>query len=237
MHLEKIKPHRAYEDVLTQIKNLVVEGKLNPGDRLMSEREMAAALSVSRTTLREALRTLELLGLVEVRPGGGTFIKNHNVNQFIAPLALALSVEQNSITELWETRITLEVECAGLAALRADKENLQFIQDTLTEMKAQLGDVNQFVKLDMRFHNLIALASHNTVLARLHQTFAHHIFGLTKQAGPVRFLHDAGGIQTHQEHVTLYESIAARDAKTARAAMRSHLEGVMREHLAMLQQA
>jgi GntR family transcriptional repressor for pyruvate dehydrogenase complex len=105
-----VKPRRVYEEVLEQIKDFMREGKLNPGDRLMGEREMANALGVSRTTLREALRTLEILSLVEVRHGDGTFIKDHQVNEIIEPLALALSVEPNSFEELWETRIALEVQ-------------------------------------------------------------------------------------------------------------------------------
>ncbi|WP_006717007.1 FadR/GntR family transcriptional regulator [Desulfitobacterium metallireducens] len=143
MQFEKItKPHKTYQEVLKQINNRVIEGKLRPGDRLMGEREMAAELGVSRTTLREALRTMEFLGLVKIKPGGGTFIQDAQLNEIISPLALALSVEPIRIEELWETRITLEVKCAGLAALRASEEDMQRIADALRDMQAQLGDLD-----------------------------------------------------------------------------------------------
>jgi len=101
MQFEKItKPHRTYQEVLKQINKLIIGGKLRPGDRLMGEREMAVELGVSRTTLREALRTMEFLGWVEIIPGDGTFIRNAQLNEVISPLALALSAEPTKLEEL-----------------------------------------------------------------------------------------------------------------------------------------
>lgn len=225
MQFEKImKPHKTYQEVLKQINNLVIEGKLHPGDRLMGERELAAELGVSRTTLREALRTMEFLGLVEIKPGGGTFIRDVQLNDVISPLALALAVEPTRIEELWETRITLEVECAGLAALRASEEDLQRISDALHDMHAQLGDLDAYAKADMRFHYRVAQASQNSMMNRLLQTFVVHILELIKKAGPLRFSHDVGGLCTLQEHISIYEAIMCHDSEQSRTLMRKHLE-------------
>lgn len=229
MEFEKIKPRRVYEDVLSQITSLMVMGKINPGDRLMGEREMANELGVSRTTLREALRTLELLGLVEIKPGEGTFIKDHNVNQIIAPLALALSVEQNSLNELWETRLALEVEAAGLAAYRALPENLNYIERALKKMQEMLPDYTYYGKLDMRFHYMVAQASQNTMITRVLQTFTVHISEIIQKTAPVRFFHDRDGMQTIREHAQIFEAIKAHDVKSARRFMKEHLEGSMSE--------
>lgn len=226
MQFEKItKPHRTSQEVLKQIRTLILEEKLRPGDRLLGEREMAVELGVSRTTLREALRTMELLGWLEIKPGGGTFIRDAQLNEVISPLALALSVEPARIEELWETRITLEVECAGLAALRASEEDLQGIADALREMKYSVGDLEVYAKADAQFHFLVAQASQNSMLNRLLQTFVVHILELIKKAGPLRFSHDVGGLDTIQEHISIYEAIASRNAEEARAQMRKHLEG------------
>lgn len=226
MQFEKItKPHRTYQEVLKQINNLIVDGKLRPGDRLMGEREMAVELGVSRTTLREALRTMEFLGWVEIKPGEGTFIRNPQLNEVISPLALALSAEPTQIDELWETRITLEVECAGLAASRGSEEDLRLISYALREMQSCLKDLDAYAKADMRFHYLIAQASQNSMMHRLLQTFVVHIIELIKKAGPLRFSHDTEGLYTIQEHTSIYDAIVSRDAERARVLMRKHLEG------------
>jgi len=224
MQFEKVKPHRTYQEVLKQINNLIIEGKLSPGDRLMGEREMAVELGVSRTTLREALRTMELLGLVEIRPGGGTFIRDVQLNDVISPLALALSVEPTSLKELWEIRITLEVECAGLAASRVTEESLRWISHALENLKAKPKDLNTYAKADMRFHYMVAQASQNTLMNRLLQTLVVHIFELIKKTGPIRFSHDIGGFSTVQEHSAIYDAISRHDAREAQTLMRRHLE-------------
>ncbi|MBC2721894.1 FadR/GntR family transcriptional regulator [Desulfosporosinus sp.] len=230
MQFEKItKPHRTYQEVLKQINHLIVDGKLRPGDRLMGEREMAVELGVSRTTLREALRTMEFLGWVEIKPGDGTFIRDIHLNEVISPLALALSVEPTRIDELWETRITLEVECAGLAALRASKEDLQQISHALRDMKSSLHDLDAYAKADMRFHFHVTQASQNSMMHRLLQTFVVHIFDLIKKTGPLRFSHDIGGLNTIQEHISIYEAIASQEAEQARTLMRKHLEASRNE--------
>lgn len=225
MEFYKVKPRRIYEDVVSQIKDLMREGKLNPGDRLMGEREMASALGVSRTTLREALRTLEILSLVEVRPGDGTFVKDHHVNQIIEPLALALSVESNSFDELWETRIALEVECAGLAARRANEEKLMFIYQALEVLKkSKFTDLRGYPKADIYFHYMIAQASQNSMITRLLQTFAIHIHEMIKQASHHDYLHDIEGIRVTNDHIKIYEAIKNHDMLESRRLMKEHLE-------------
>lgn len=224
MQFEKVKPHRTYQEVLKQINNLIIEGKLNPGDRLMGEREMASELGVSRTTLREALRTMELLGLVEIKPGGGTFIRDVQLDYVINPLALALSVEPTRLDELWEIRMTLEVECAGLAAARASEESLRWISHALKDMQVELHDLDAYAKADMRFHYMVAQASQNSLMNRLLQTLVVHIFELIKKAGPLRFSHDIGGLHTVQEHIAIYEAISRHNSGEAQKLMRYHLE-------------
>ncbi|TGE33032.1 FadR/GntR family transcriptional regulator [Desulfosporosinus sp. Sb-LF] len=226
MQFEKItKPQRTYQEVLKQIKHLIIEEKLRPGDRLMGEREMAGELGVSRTTLREALRTMEFLGWVEIKPGDGTFIRDAQLNEVISPLALALSVEPTRIEELWETRITLEVECAGLAALRASEEDLQRISQALREMNSNLDNLDAYAKADMRFHFLVTQASHNSMMNRLLQTFVVHILELIKKVGTLRFSHDIGGLCTIQEHISIYDAIVNHNSEQARILMKKHLEG------------
>lgn len=229
MRLEKVKPHRVYEDIVAQISKLMAEGNLSPGDRLMGEREMAAALGVSRTTLREALRTLELYGLVDIKHGDGTFMRNHHHNQIITPLALALSVEPNSIEELWEIRIYLEVDCTGLAAERITNEYLKYLAEVLEELKAEVNDSSLYRKADLRFHNIIAQASQNSVMARLMQTFASHIDQMMQRAYQGSSFHDGN---SHQQslngHLRIYESIKEKNVQNSRERMREHLiDGLM----------
>ncbi|MDP4127889.1 MAG: FCD domain-containing protein, partial [Bacillota bacterium] len=124
-----------------------------------------------------------------------------------------------------ETRITLEVECSGLAALRASKEDLQSISHALRDMQSKLNDFDAYAKADMRFHFLVSQASHNSMMNRLLQTFVVHILELIKKAGPLRFSHEIGGLCTIQEHISIYDAIVSHDSEQAKILMKKHLEG------------
>lgn len=227
---EKVRQRRIYQEVLEQITQLMIEGKLNPGDKLMGEREMAGALGVSRTTLRDALRTLEVLGVVEIKPGEGTFIKDNQTDEVVVPLALALSVEQNCPAELWETRMSLEVECAGLAAQRAGEANIRLIYEALGELRNSLTNLDFYTKADMHFHYTIAQSAQNSILTRLLQTFAVHIRELITKASKRGFTRDRQGIRAYEEHLGIYEAVRSGDAERARLLMREHLQWAMAEY-------
>ena len=112
MDVKPIKTKKIYEEIVEQIKELFAQGDLKPGDKLLSEREFAERLQVSRASVREALSALEAMGLIEIKPGEGTFIRQMGVSSIIEPLALLLLMEKDQVFELFELRKILEVEAA-----------------------------------------------------------------------------------------------------------------------------
>src|ERR1051326_6004333 len=119
MDIEPIKSTRIYEEIVRQIKTMISEGRLKSGDQLPPERDLAEKFVVSRTSVRAALRALESLGLIEIRPGEGTFVREVSVESLIEPLALVMLSQREAIGELFEARRLLEPSIAAFAALRA----------------------------------------------------------------------------------------------------------------------
>ncbi|HZW83981.1 MAG TPA: FadR/GntR family transcriptional regulator, partial [Candidatus Deferrimicrobium sp.] len=172
MNFKPIKTKKIYEEIVEQIRQLVSSGELEPGDRLMSERELSERLRVSRSSVREALCALELMGLIEVRPGEGTYIRKTNVDSIIGPMALILSMEKDIVIELLEVRKVLEVEAVGLAASRGSQEEIAIIREAVQEMEKDLGQVKLGEAADHKFHFAIANATHNSFLMRLMNTIS-----------------------------------------------------------------
>src|SRR5689334_607844 len=124
VELGPIKSTRIYEEIVRQVKQLIAEGRFKSGDRLPPERELAEKFVVSRTSVREALRALESLGLIDIRPGEGTFVREVSVESLVEPLALVMVSQREALAELFEARQMIEPALAALAARRATPEEL-----------------------------------------------------------------------------------------------------------------
>src|SRR5918996_1817379 len=140
MEIAPIKSTRIYEEIVRQIKAMIAEGRLKSGDQLPPERDLAEKFLVSRTSVREALRALESVGLIDIRPGEGTFVREVSVDALVEPLALVLLAQRAMIEELFEARRLLEPAIAGLAARRASKDEIQEMERTL---EAQAREIEQ----------------------------------------------------------------------------------------------
>jgi DNA-binding FadR family transcriptional regulator len=112
-HVEPIKSTRIYQEIVRQIKTMVQEGRLKSGDRLPAERDLAERFKVSRASVREALRALQSMGLIEIRSGEGTFVREISVESLIEPLALVILTQREAVEELFEARRVLEPAIAG----------------------------------------------------------------------------------------------------------------------------
>lgn len=223
-----IKTKKIYEEVVEQLKMMLTEGKLKPGDKLPSERDMAESLGVSRASVREALTTLEAIGILEIKPGEGTFVKHTNDAETFAPLTLVLTVERNSGAQLMEVRRVLETEMAALAAERATEENLRKIEDLLIQMK-DAHSPHDAVETDLRFHFAIAEATQNKILVRLINTIAdlmHHTF---KGKREKMYAHSPSGQRVIREHEAIYQAIKKKAPEEARAKMLEHIDHVETE--------
>lgn len=200
-------------------------GQLRPGDKLPSEREMVESLGVSRASVREALTSLEAIGILDIRPGEGTFVRQTSNSETFGPLALVLAVEQNPGAQMMEVRRVLETECAALAATRATEENLKNISDSLEKMKSA-KTVTEAVAFDLRFHFAIAEATQNTILLRMMNTIAdlmHNTFRTNREKLYAKQGHAPKIISEHHE---ILQAIKERKAEKARQKMLEHINNI-----------
>ncbi|NLI91728.1 MAG: FadR family transcriptional regulator [Peptococcaceae bacterium] len=231
MKLKPVKTRRIYEEIVEQIRLLVSEGHVKAGDRLPSERDLAERLQVSRASVREALSALEMMGLLEIRSGEGTYIKQVNIDSVVAPLAWVLSMEKDTVLELLEVRKILETQAAVLAAERAESDELMEMRDALEEMRSDLNTERLGDASDHSFHYAIARGTKNKILLRLMNAISDTM-RQTLQASRIK-LFESEGIpeRLYREHEDIYLAIEAKSPKEARKLMLSHLEGVEKEYL------
>lgn len=225
MSFQPIVTKKIYEEIVEQIKDMISRGELEPGQKLPSEREMSESMGVSRASVREALTALEALGILDIRPGEGTFVKQTNISEIFEPLALVLAVERTPGAQLMEVRRVLETESAALAAMRASEANLTKIGENLDKMK-NASSIQQAVEYDLKFHFAIAEATQNTILLRIMNTVAdlmHHTFRSDREK---LYASPNNGKQILSEHTAIYTAIKNRNPQKARDKMLEHINNI-----------
>jgi GntR family transcriptional repressor for pyruvate dehydrogenase complex len=224
--LKPIKPKRITDQVFDQIRELIFRGQLKPAEQLMPERELAAALDVSRTTVREAINKLVALGLLEHKQGQGTFVSSPD-NRRDNPLAAAMETEDASLDDLLEVRLGLECNSAALAAQRASEKDLRFLKDSLAEMRAEVDADRLGTEADASFHMAVAYATKNPVQVYLMKNFYDFLFvGIKKNL--VHLYEEPGNLDMIlRQHAEIYAAVAARNAQEAHDAMKRHITFVM----------
>lgn len=230
MELQPIRTKRIYETIVDQIKGLIVSGNLNPGDKLLSERELSEKLQVSRTSVREALCALDMAGLLEVRPGEGAFVRQSNPGDIIESLSFAFLLEKEEIRNIMEVRRGLEVESAGLAAERASEEDLMNMEEALAQMEYDLLTGAPGDAADLKFHYSIAEATRNPLLIRMMNTIYDTMNRSLHITRKLWFSSTSGTPQRlNEEHQEIYRAIKAGDSLKAREIMGKHLRKVVME--------
>jgi GntR family transcriptional repressor for pyruvate dehydrogenase complex len=222
MELAPIKSTRIYEEIVRQVKAMIAEGRLKGGDRLPPERDLAEKFVVSRTSVREALRALESLGLVEIRPGEGTFVRQVSIESLVEPLALLMVSQREAIAELFEARRLLEPSLAALAAGRATPEEIHEMERILEMQAAEIAAGRTGLAQDAQFHAAIGVAAHNRAITRI----AHAIMDLLTQSREESLNTPGRPTRSHEDHRRVLTAIAARDAESARRAMHEHIAAV-----------
>ena len=223
--VESPGPFPSQTDVVVfGIKRMILDGLLAPGQRLPVEADLARELGVSRGPLREAVRALSLMGVLETRQGAGTYVTALDSSLLLAPMGFLVDLHApDDSAALHAVRRVLETEAAGLAALHIDDDQLLAAQAAL-EATVVIGDTTAealaFVDADVQFHRVISQASGNPVLAALIQAFA----GRTTRARVSRAIGDAGAIaRTIAEHTAILAALRAHDPDRARVRMAHHL--------------
>jgi GntR family transcriptional repressor for pyruvate dehydrogenase complex len=217
------KRNRLYRDIVAQIRQLIQEGSLSPGDQLLPERQLAEKLGVGRSALREALTALDSMGLIDITPGGGAYIKKIGIESLIEPLAAIVLKEKESVYELLEARKIIEVQIARLAAARAGKSDLYQIKEAANEMYNDAINNRDAGESDLNFHLAIARATQNNVLFNIMTM----ISGLMREAyGPSRNELLKDPVQTQMwcdQNFQIYEAIKIGDPDTASTLIKEHI--------------
>lgn len=218
------------DSIVEEIKQKIARGELKDGDSLGSQDELARHLEVSRPTLREALKRLELMGLIETKHGRGTFVKTVSPQDFMNPLSSFLVIDQESALELMEARLYIEGAVAALAAKHANTEDISAIKAALDSMKVAADKVNveAFIDYDIKFHLLVARSTNNRILMKtvdilrdlIHQ-LVFKVFEIQAGSESETFTH------TIMFHEQILSAIEQHDARIARRHMEEHLRDVI----------
>ena len=208
---------------IDEIKDMIVRGELRPGDRLPNEPELAAQLGLSRGSLREAVRALVLLRVLDVRWGDGTYVTSLQPGLLLESLSIFTELNQDtSLQQILEARRMLESGAAALAAHHASDEELAELE-RLVDAMADCATVEAFVENDLEFHRRLALASRNDVVVALLENLSSR----TTRARVWRGITESGANErTVNEHRAIYDALAARRSDVASALVAAHIAAV-----------
>ncbi len=215
-----VRKTRASEGIIEQVHDLITAGQLKVGDRLPSERELASQLQVGRSTVREAIRAMESLGLLEVRPGEGTFLTAHpHDSRPDTPNGNFFRAWDNQ-HKLFEVRKVIEPDLAALAARRATSSHLQQMHEALKEQEGMIKRGYNIIKVDTAFHFLIAEAAGNDILFRL----MDGLMDVLEETREAALKTSGRPARSLKQHTAILRAIEGRNAALAARRMEEHIQ-------------
>jgi GntR family transcriptional regulator, transcriptional repressor for pyruvate dehydrogenase complex len=219
-----IRRVKLYEEVAARIRSLIASGELGPGQALPSERKLAEQFRVGRTVIREAIRQLEVSGLVESRHGGGNYVREVTVEHLVAPIATVLNGMVHLREELVDARLLFEPQMARAAATRATPEDLRGLEDIIRRQEERVANGRSGAEEDAEFHDLLARATRNTVVERIMEV----IDGLLEDSQARLFRSVERSEISLEGNRRIFEAVVRRDQEAAQEAMVEHLEDIAR---------
>lgn len=224
-----ISNKKVYEEVIEQIQKNIIEGELKKGDRLPSERELSELMNISRTSIREALRVLESMGVLESVHGEGNFICSNTDKSLLQPLSMMFKLNNGKYKDIFELRKVLEVENARLAAIRATDMDCRELISIIEEMEEESTGSNRneiLVELDKRFHNKVASMSKNCLIESLFNTASMLFERFIEDARSEIIQNDMADKFLLSQHHAICNGIIKKDEKEALKAMEAHMKYV-----------
>ena len=213
---------KIYEKVAEHIKTQILKGDIKPGEKLPSAKELCERYQVSRSTVREALSALQVIGLIETRQGEGSTVRTVNPEDFKLPNFQQVLLTKETLLELLEARNLLEVSIAGLAAINRTESDLEKLVLILESMEEHLHDEQQSRLLDMQFHLAIATSSQNSILLRMLESISEPMEKSMKDIRKVSFNKEFSD-SVLAGHQNVYFAIAEGNAELAEQMMKDHL--------------
>lgn len=206
------------DEVILRFKDLIARRVFVPGKKLPSERDLAAALAVSRPTLRQAMRALQIMGVIRSRQGSGSYLAESAADILREPLEFVLAIKGIAETDLFETRCTLEVELASLAASRRTEEDLVDMRDSLARMRGSFGNPDAWCVHEIHFHDCIVRSARNAVMSAIMEMLSFML--LESRRETVRMLKDYPC--SYDAHYRVFEEIEKSSSEGAARAMSDH---------------
>ncbi len=235
--MRPVRRNSLSDDIVGQIISLIGGGVLKAGERLPSEKELCLRFGVGRTTIREALRSLAVMGILDGRVGEGTFVSQDNRKYLDKALQWGLLIDNKSVQDLVETRVMLESQTAFLAASRATDENLQEIEKALNGMRETVKQPELYLEHDLQFHLAIARATQNKILFNLLSMTRGYLQtwiskSLLKPSLRQLVIRSESSVR---EHERILHALRRRQPEEARVAMTEHIISSSRDLEAQLE--
>jgi len=211
------------DHIVEQMANLISRGALKAGARIPSEKELCLRFGVQRTSVREALRSLSAMGLLETRMGEGTFVAQDASRAMQRGFQWGLLMNPKTVEDLVETRLMLESHTAFLAASKATAEDLESAQKAIRLMEGSVGDPGLYLEHDLQFHLIIARATQNSILTSLLSTTRGYLHAWIRETLSPDEVSAVRARLSITEHKRIVRALKGRDAEGARQAMAAHI--------------
>ncbi|PRO41784.1 FadR/GntR family transcriptional regulator [Bacillus sp. LLTC93] len=229
MKYKQIKPKKIYEEIADALVESIRTGELLPGEKLDSVQALSENFQVSRSAVREALSALKAIGLIEMKQGEGTYVKQFDPDQLTFSLSPAFLMKQHDVVQLLEVRSIIETGVVKKAALLRTDDDLHHLRDALEQMKLAEAHEEIGEEADLTFHLALAKASQNDLLkALMNQVSALLVETMRETRKVVLFSRKASIRQLYNEHEQIYQAVVAKRPEEAERAMLTHLKNVER---------
>ena len=223
--LKSIRKRRIPEEIVSQLYGLIRNGHLKPGDRLPPERELAQQFGVSRASVREAMRLLDQKGLVDIKPGAGTFVTEDVVEAIVQAFSNLLAESEDGAGDVFEMRLLLEPHVASLAAQRATDADIERLRRILKEQGTDIETGGTGVAYDTAFHFAIANTTNNSALVAV----THAISDILSQSREDSLMSPERSQKSLRSHLQILAAIESGDPEATQTAMHEHIAQIDRE--------
>lgn len=220
--------------VFEQLRDAIFRGRLKPGERILPERELAATMKVSRTSVRSAIAKLITLGYLENHQGKGTFVAGRDSADVSNPFQSLINPSVSTVDELLEFRIGLGMQGVTLAAKRATPQDIKYLEDVMKNSGGEDWNPETETEADIAFHMGIAYATHNAVYVDLTRRFYEYMFYRLKELHYLIYENKIKVQEIERQHQAILDGIRMREPDKARRAMKDHIQqlrNLLREHM------
>ncbi|MGN7479163.1 FadR/GntR family transcriptional regulator [Solibacillus silvestris] len=223
----KPKPKKLYEQIASIIEQSIINGEISPGEKLESVEQLAKNFEVGRSAIREALTALQARGIVEIRQGEGTYIRQVTAEDITLNIPNYATFSRQDLLQIFEVRKVLELGLIENAAKRRTVQQLQQLKEALNKMNDALIDAQTSSDADMKFHTIIAEAADNPLLVSMLQSVSKPIARQIQHTRTILSSTNPNALYNlHEEHTAIYNALVNGDYEQAKQAMAKHLETV-----------